>query len=40
MNRAILLFGYPGSGKGTQGKILNGLPGFHHLVVRVRRTTD
>lgn len=33
MNRAILLFGYPGSGKGTQGKILNGLPGFHHVAM-------
>lgn len=33
MNKAILLFGYPGSGKGTQGKILNGLPGFHHVAM-------
>lgn len=33
MHRAILLFGYPGSGKGTQGKILNALPGFHHLAM-------
>jgi len=33
MNRAILLFGYPGSGKGTQGKILSALPGFHHVAV-------
>lgn len=28
---AILLFGAPGSGKGTQGKVLGGLPGFFHL---------
>lgn len=33
MHRAILLFGYPGSGKGTQGKILNALPGFHHVAM-------
>ena len=26
----VLLFGAPGSGKGTQGKILNGIPGFFH----------
>lgn len=31
MNRAILLFGYPGCGKGTQGQILAALPGFHHV---------
>jgi len=29
--RTILLFGAPGSGKGTQGKILGCLPGFYHL---------
>lgn len=29
----ILLFGYPGSGKGTQGKILSALPGFHHVAM-------
>jgi adenylate kinase len=29
--RTVLLFGAPGSGKGTQGKILNQLPGFRHL---------
>ena len=29
--RAILLFGAPGSGKGTQGKILGSIPGFCHL---------
>ena len=28
--RAILLFGPPGSGKGTQGRILSALPGFFH----------
>lgn len=33
MNRAILLFGYPGSGKGTQGKILSALPGFRHIAM-------
>jgi len=29
--KTILLFGSPGSGKGTQGKMLGTLPGFHHL---------
>ena len=29
--RTILLFGAPGSGKGTQGKMLGTLPGFRHL---------
>jgi adenylate kinase len=28
--RTILLFGAPGSGKGTQGKILSAVPGFYH----------
>jgi adenylate kinase len=28
--RTILLFGAPGSGKGTQGKILGQIPGFYH----------
>jgi adenylate kinase len=28
--RAVLLFGAPGSGKGTQGKILEAIPGFYH----------
>lgn len=28
--RAILLFGAPGSGKGTQGKIMGAVPGFYH----------
>lgn len=29
--RSILLFGAPGAGKGTQGKILGAIPGFVHL---------
>ena len=28
---AILLFGPPGAGKGTQGKVLGATPGFYHL---------
>jgi adenylate kinase len=28
--KAILLFGAPGSGKGTQGRILGSIPGFFH----------
>jgi adenylate kinase len=28
--QSILLFGAPGSGKGTQGKILAAIPGFYH----------
>src|SRR4051794_31144309 len=28
--RTILLFGAPGSGKGTQGKILGSVPNFFH----------
>ncbi len=28
--RSILLFGAPGAGKGTQGKILGMIPGFFH----------
>src|SRR5687767_7809155 len=28
--KTILLFGAPGSGKGTQGKILGTIPGFFH----------
>jgi adenylate kinase len=28
--RTILLFGAPGSGKGTQGKILGSIPQFYH----------
>jgi adenylate kinase len=30
MYRTILLFGAPGAGKGTQGKILGTIPGFFH----------
>lgn len=29
--KSILLFGAPGSGKGTQGKILSAIPGFFHV---------
>ena len=29
--KAVLLFGSPGSGKGTQGKLLGTLPGFLHI---------
>ncbi len=29
--RAILLFGYPGSGKGTQGQVLGAMPNLVHL---------
>ncbi len=29
--RAVLLFGAPGSGKGTQGKVLGERSGFHHF---------
>ena len=29
--RTVLLFGAPGSGKGTQGKILGSIPGFFHF---------
>lgn len=29
--RAILLFGAPGSGKGTQGRAIGALPGFLHV---------
>jgi adenylate kinase len=28
--RTVLLFGAPGSGKGTQGKILGTIPGYYH----------
>lgn len=31
--RSILLFGPPGAGKGTQGRILGTVPGFFHLSV-------
>jgi adenylate kinase len=29
--RAVLLFGAPGSGKGTQGRILGTIPNFYHF---------
>lgn len=29
--KAVLLFGSPGSGKGTQGKLLGTLPGYVHI---------
>ena len=39
--RTILLFGAPGSGKGTQGKILGTIPGFHHSATGdIFRTLD
>ena len=28
--KSLLLFGAPGTGKGTQGKILGTIPGFYH----------
>src|SRR5216110_1893127 len=28
--KTVLLFGAPGSGKGTQGQILESIPGFYH----------
>lgn len=31
LSQTILLFGPPGSGKGTWGKILGMMPGFYHL---------
>jgi len=31
--QSILLFGAPGSGKGTQGKIIGAIPGFYHSVM-------
>ncbi len=30
---AVLLFGYPGSGKGTQGVVLGGMPNLIHLAM-------
>ncbi len=39
--QTVLLFGAPGSGKGTQGKILGEIPGFYHLSCgEVFRTLD
>lgn len=29
--RTLLIFGAPGSGKGTQGKVLGSIPRFHHV---------
>jgi adenylate kinase len=29
--KAVLIFGAPGTGKGTQGKILGNIPGFYHF---------
>ncbi|MCK4658461.1 MAG: nucleoside monophosphate kinase [Phycisphaerae bacterium] len=31
--KAVLLFGYPGCGKGTQGEVLNGMPNLLHLAM-------
>jgi adenylate kinase len=30
-HKTVLLFGAPGSGKGTQGKALGALPGYYHF---------
>jgi adenylate kinase len=39
--QTILLFGAPGAGKGTQGKVLGSIPGFFHLSCgEVFRTLD
>lgn len=39
--QTVLLFGAPGAGKGTQGKILGSIPGFYHLSCgEVFRTLD
>jgi adenylate kinase len=39
--KSILLFGAPGSGKGTQGKILGTIPGFFHSATGdIFRTLD
>ena len=29
--RTFLILGAPGSGKGTQGKVLGSIPRFHHF---------
>ena len=31
--RSVLLFGAPGSGKGTQGRVLGAIPGFHYFAM-------
>ena len=39
--RTVLIFGAPGTGKGTQGKILNQIPGFVHVACgEVLRSLD
>lgn len=39
--QTVLLFGAPGAGKGTQGKVLGQIPGFYHLSCgEVFRTLD
>ena len=39
--QTILLFGAPGSGKGTQGKIIGAIPGFYHSATGdIFRTLD
>src|ERR1700677_1819203 len=39
--KSILLFGAPGSGKGTQGKIIGTIPGFYHSATGdIFRTLD
>ena len=38
--RTILLFGAPGSGKGTQGKILGTIPNFYHFLRRAVSQPD
>jgi len=39
--KTVLLFGAPGSGKGTQGKILAAIPGFYHSATGdIFRTLD
>lgn len=39
--QTVLLFGAPGAGKGTQGKILGQVPGFYHMSCgEVFRTMD
>lgn len=39
--KSVLLFGAPGAGKGTQGKVLGTIPGFYHFACGdVFRTID